>query len=96
MNDMFNETLADFTGISGTEDLFVSAVVQKAFITCDEEGSEAAATTAVIMEGFSAVANPPPARQFIVDQPFIFYLREKTTGMLLFMGRVNNPEQTEY
>ena len=92
MKDMFNETIADFTGISGSKELFVSAVVQKAFITCDEEGSEAAATTAVMMDGFSAVANPPPARQFIVDQPFIFYLREKTTGMLLFMGRVNNPE----
>jgi len=89
MPDMFSD-LADFSGINGKKGLSVSEVVQKAFIEVNEEGSEAAAATGAVMIGRSA--GPMPV-QFIADHPFIFYIRDKTTGMLLFQGRMVNPEK---
>ena len=88
MTDIFNE-VADFSGITDKKGLCVSSVVTKAVLDVDEDGSEAAAVTAVGMDKSWS----PPAKQFIVDHPFIFYVRDKTTGMLLFMGRVTNPPQ---
>merc|ERR1712002_118098 len=90
LKDMFSEGLADFSGIDGTKQLFVSEVIQKAFIEVNEEGSEAAAATGAIMMMRSM---PAPPEQFIADHPFIFFIRDKTTGMLLFQGRVSNPSQ---
>ena len=90
MKDMFSEGLADFSGIDGSKQLFVSNVVQKAFIEVNEEGSEAAAATAAVME---MKCMPAPPEQFVADHPFIFFLRDKTTGMLLFQGRVVNPTE---
>ena len=86
MEKMFSG-FADFSGIDGTRLLYVSDVVQKAFIEVNEEGSEAAAATAVVM----MKRTMPHYEQFAANHPFIFYLRDKTTGMLLFQGRVNNP-----
>ena len=78
-------------GIDGTKELFVSTVVQKAFIEVNEDGSEAAAATGVVM----GIGCPAPGfekiEEFVADHPFIFYLRDKITGMLLFQGRVVNP-----
>merc|ERR1719193_60521 len=87
LNNMFSP-LADFSGITDERGLHVSHVVQKAFIEVNEEGTEAAAAT-----GSLAVAFSSPVHQsfFIADHPFIFYLRDKETGMLLFQGRVINP-----
>ena len=79
--------VADFSGIDGTTQISVSEVVQKAFIEVNEEGSEAAAATAAI----GAFRSKPPS--FVANHPFIIYLRDKTTGMLLFQARVNNPLQ---
>eukprot|EP00092_Neocalanus_flemingeri_P003991 GFUD01004297.1.p1 GENE.GFUD01004297.1~~GFUD01004297.1.p1 ORF type:complete len:458 (+),score=143.85 GFUD01004297.1:281-1654(+) len=90
MKDMFTEGVADFSGIDGTRQLFISSVVQKAFIEVNEEGSEAAAATGAVLMFRSGAASP---RHFVADHPFIFYLRDKTTGMLLFQGRVVNPMQ---
>jgi len=90
LKDMFSDGLADFSGIDGTKQLFVSEVVQKAFIEVNEEGSEAAAATGAVMMMRSM---PAPPEQFIADHPFIFFIRDKTTGMLLFQGRVANPSQ---
>jgi serpin B len=90
MTDMFNDE-ADFTGITDKKGLFVSLVLQKNLIDVDEEGSVTATVTAVEM--VTCPAPSPPAKQFTVDHPFIFYLRDKTTKMLLFMGRVTNPLQ---
>jgi len=88
MNDMFSDGVADFSGIDGTKQLYVSEVLQKAFIEVNEEGSEAAAATGAVMMMRSM---PAPPEQFIADHPFIFFIRDKTTGMLLFQGRVSNP-----
>ena len=91
MTKMFNVD-ADFSGIDGNRTLYVNFVKQKVAIEINEEGSEAAAATgmgiAVLM--FSNF-EPSPLRQFIVDHPFLFYIRDKLTGMLLFQGRIANP-----
>ena len=83
---------ADFSGIDGSNqnELYVSVVLQKAFIEVNEEGSEAAAATVAVMRMRSAKFRGP---RFIADHPFIFFIRDKITGMLLFQGRVSNPGQ---
>ena len=95
VRDMFTYGEADFSGIDGNRDQFVNQVIHKAFIEVTEDGTEAAAATAALMKyGCSAhCPPPPPAKQFIVDHPFMFYLRDRTTGMLLFQGRVVNMDK---
>jgi len=88
MRDMFDDSKADFSGIDGSRQLFVSTVLQKAFIEVNEEGSEAAAATGVVMMMRSM---PMPPEEFRADHPFLFFLRDKLTGMLLFQGRVEDP-----
>ena len=85
---MFTRGKADFSGITGDKELYVSYAVQKAFIEVDEEGTEAAAATAVVIQGRSGKRNQ---KKFIADHPFIFFIRDKKSGMLLFQGRVLNP-----
>jgi serpin B len=79
---------ADFSGMTGAKDLFISDVFHKAYIKVDEEGTEAAAATAVIMTLTSAPANPIELR---VDRPFLFLIREHQTDTILFLGRVVRP-----
>jgi serpin B len=79
---------ADFSGMTGDKDLFISDVFHKAYIGVDEEGTEAAAATAVLMKLTSAPANPI---QLTVDRPFLFAIRDHQTSSMLFMGRVVSP-----
>ena len=79
---------ADFSGMTGTRDLFISDVFHKAFVSVDEEGTEAAAATAVLMELTSAPENPI---RLVVDRPFLFLIRDTQTNSILFMGRVVKP-----
>jgi len=79
---------ADFSGMTGGHDLFISEVVHKAFVSVDEAGTEAAAATAVIMK---LTAIPEPPVEFTADRPFIFLIRDIETGAILFLGRVLNP-----
>jgi serpin B len=88
MPDAFTSGVADFSGMDGTLDLFISDVFHKAFVAVDEKGTEAAAATAVIMELSSAVMQDVV---LTVDRPFIFLIRERQTGTILFLGRVLNP-----
>ncbi len=85
---------ADFSGIDGKKDLFISDVIHQAFVDVNEEGTEAAAATAVI---FGATAAPPSRRieipVFRADHPFIFIIQERETGNILFMGRVSDPSK---
>ena len=83
------DTRADFSGIDGQRDLFLSAVVQKAFIKVDESGTEAAAATAVVMEASAVIAQAPP-KTFKADHPFLYFIRD-AAGNVLFMGRVADP-----
>lgn len=79
---------ADFSGMTGKRDLFISDVIHKAFVSVDEEGTEAAAATAVIMV---ATAMPASPIEVTIDRPFIFLIRDIETGTILFIGRVLNP-----
>ncbi|MBN1944644.1 MAG: serpin family protein [Bradymonadales bacterium] len=79
------DALADFSGMDGTHNLFISRVIHKAFIAVDEHGTEAAAATAVVMD-FGAMPY-----ELQVDRPFFFLIRDVQTGAILFMGRVVNP-----
>ena len=76
---------ADFSGMTGTRGLWISKVVHKAFVSVDEEGTEAAAATAVVVQESGPT-------QVTVDRPFIFLIRDRATGAVLFLGRVMNPK----
>ncbi len=80
---------ADFSGIDGTKDLFISAVIHKAFVDVNEEGTEAAAATAVVISLTSVPSTPPPT--FRADHPFVFLIRDNHSGNILFVGRIVNP-----
>jgi serpin B len=80
---------ADFSGIDGTRDLFIQDAIHKAFVAVDERGTEAAAATAVIIGRTSVPVDPP--LYFTADRPFIFLIRDNTTGAVLFMGKLANP-----
>jgi serpin B len=84
---------ADFSGMTMTteEQLDISDVVHQANITVDEDGTEAAAATAVVMEMTSA---PADERTLTFDRPFLFAVRETATGAILFQGRVADPSAT--
>ena len=79
---------ADFSGMTGRPELFVTEVVHKAFVSVDEAGTEAAAATAVIV-GLTAVPETPVTVN--IDRPFIFLIRDIETGVVLFLGRILNP-----
>lgn len=87
MSDAFEEGKADFSGINDTaNDLYISGVFHQAFIEVNEEGTEAAAATGVVLSH-----SIPIAPVFCADHPFIFIIKDNRTGSILFMGRVMNP-----
>ena len=87
MIDAFRDE-ADFSGIDGTHSLYISAIFHQAYVEVNEEGTEAAAATAVVM----TVMGPPlPTPTFRADHPFVLLIRENRTGSILFMGRLVNP-----
>ncbi len=81
---------ADFSGIDGMRDLRITEVYHKAFVAVDEEGTEAAAATAVIMGN---MASAPPQTTFSADRPFIFLICDDPTGAVLFMGELADPSR---
>ncbi len=91
MTDAFSPSLADFSGMDGTRSLSLDNIYHKAFISVDEKGTEAAAATAVT-GGQTSIMDPVI---FLVDRPFIFVIRDKETGTILFVGRILNPLATE-
>jgi serpin B len=91
MTDAFVPSRADFSGIDGARDLYISLILHKAFVSVDEKGTEAAAATVVVVEASSMPVNPVEPMQFKVDRPFLFLIRDNPTGTILFVGRVMNP-----
>jgi serpin B len=89
MPEAFNKNLADFTGITGHKDLYLFQVIHQAMIDVNEEGSEAAAATAVVMNKKTVQFHLKEV--FRADRPFIFMIVQNSTGSILFMGRVSNP-----
>ncbi len=92
----FTRAQADFSGINGheprdEESLFISAVYHKAFVEVDEEGTEAAAATGVAMRPSGAFPHPAAVPMFRADHPFLFAIRDRKSGTILFLGRVADP-----
>ena len=83
---------ADFSRINPNESLFISEVLHKTFIDVNEKGTEAAAVTSVAVT-LTAVGNQENPFYMRVDRPFLFLIREKTSGTILFMGKVINPKE---
>ena len=79
---------ADFSGMDGSKRLYLSAVLHKAFVEVNEEGTAAAAATAVVVRTRSA---RPMGPRFRADHPFLFLIRDKATGSILFLGRYAEP-----
>jgi serpin B len=79
--------------MTGGRDLFISAVIHKAFVDVNEEGTEAAAATAVMMPEMAKQSRtpPPPPIVFRADHPFLFMIRDNHSGGILFMGRMTDP-----
>ncbi|MDP6439518.1 MAG: serpin family protein, partial [Candidatus Brocadiia bacterium] len=90
MTDAFSLPPADFSGMDGAKDLFISAVLHKAFVDVNEEGTEAAAATGIVV-GITSVRLMPIV--FRADHPFLFLIRDNKSGSILFMGRLVNPER---
>lgn len=88
IRDAFVDGRADFSGIDGSRDLLISGVFHKAFVEVDERGTEAAAATGVVV---GVTSLPPPPEVFRADRPFLFLIREKATGDILFLGRLERP-----
>ncbi|WP_332450435.1 serpin family protein [Methanoculleus sp.] len=84
---------ADLSGMDGTKNLFVSDVVHKAFVDVNEEGTEAAAATGVVVNLVSMPLEETTS-VFRADHPFVFMIVEKDSGTVLFAGRVVNPENS--
>jgi serpin B len=89
----FDDRKADFSRLSPGEGLYISAVVHKAFVDVNEEGTEAAAATGVVMMPLAARVSPEQPPTFRADHPFVFLIRENQTGSILFMGRVMTPKE---
>jgi len=89
MTSAFVPGAADFSGMDGTQNLYITDVLHKAFIDVAEKGTEAAAATAVIM----GVGAMPTGLMISADHPFLYFLRDQPTGAILFMGRVLDPSK---
>lgn len=90
MKDLFTEGVADLSGVDGTRELFVSQVLHRAVVEVNEEGTEAAAATAVVMlEMCAAIVSEE--YEFRADRPFLFFIQHKETRSILFLGRLVKP-----
>jgi serine protease inhibitor len=89
MGVAFDPDNADFTRINPDGGLYISRVIHKTYIETNEEGTEAAAVTAVEVGVTSA--GPDQTYYFTVDRPFVYFIQEKSTGTILFIGTVMNP-----
>jgi len=95
MKKAFDMKMADFSGVASREtmqhdgNLSISAVIHKAYVDVNEEGTEAAAATEVTV--IASVARPTPPIIFRADHPFMFLIRDNRSGSILFIGRVTNP-----
>ncbi len=82
---------ADFSGITAAQRLRIDEVVHKAYVNVNEEGTEAAAATALVMTASARIMDPEPPVEMVVDRPFLFAITDPQTGLPLFLGRVTDP-----
>jgi serpin B len=100
MKKAFEANMADFSGMASRKtmqpdgNLYIGAVIHKAYVDVNEEGTEAAGATAVaVMRGATGVHRPEPPIVFRADHPFMFLIRDDRSGSILFLGRVTNPSK---
>jgi serpin B len=99
MKEAFDGNMADFSGMASRKtmqrdgNLYISAVIHKAYVDVNEEGTEAAAATAVHGMTAGGVHRPEPPIIFRADHPFLFLIRDNRSGSILFLGRVTNPSK---
>jgi len=91
MKQAFISNAANFSGMTGAKYLYIGYVIHKTYIDVNEKGTEAAAVTAVGMVT-NSIGEPDLRKYFTVNRPFLFAITEKTTGAILFIGEVTNPE----
>jgi serpin B len=82
---------ADFSGLTQAMPLHVSAVAHKAYLDVDEQGTEAAAATAVVARPMARIATGEPPVELVVDRPFLYAIMDTGSGRPLFLGRVTDP-----
>ena len=87
IRDVFDPNRADLSGIDGARDLYVNAVKQEVVVNVDEQGTVAAAATA----GVAVSVSIPAFTAVNVDRPFVYVVRDRTTGAVLFLGRITDP-----
>lgn len=87
MSSAFDQRRANFSGINRDEEVFISEVFHKAFVDVNEEGTEAAAATGVVIT-LTSIRIP---LEFRADHPFLFFIRDTVNDVMLFAGRFNNP-----
>jgi len=90
MRDLFTEGVADLSGIDGSRELYVSEVLHRAVVEVNEEGTEAAAATAMVMMECTSRSMDTP-RVFRADRPFLFFIQHRATKSVLFLGRLVKP-----
>ncbi|XP_052473828.1 leukocyte elastase inhibitor isoform X13 [Carassius gibelio] len=90
MEDVFDLQKVNLSGMSPNNDLVVSKVIHKAFVEVNEEGTEAAAATGVVILGATAL-KPEDPKIFIADHPFLFFIRHNPSNSILFYGRFCSP-----
>ena len=88
LKKVFNENEADFSHMTEKPGLFVSSVVHKSYLMVDEQGTEAAAATGITI---GVTSMPAPPTMFVADHPFLFFILQKSSGAILFMGRFEQP-----
>jgi serpin B len=97
MPDAFTPGVADFSGIDGMEDLFITFIYHKAWGQVNEAGTQAAAATVTGVGTAAEGGGPsesPPIHVFRADHPFLFFIRDNQSGSLLFLGRLADPGQS--
>ncbi len=93
MKTAFDENKANFSGIATVDKLHITHVLQQTFMNVDENGTEAAAATAVVMAVKGAMVVEKPTHTLSVDRPFIVMVRDAQSGSILFLGRVTDPSK---
>src|SRR5262249_3426140 len=99
MTLVFNPSAADLSGINGHQApnamaLFISRIFHKALTEVNEKGTEAAAATAIVAPPAASLYQPPQVPIFRADHPFLFAIRDRKTGTILFLGRIADPSGT--
>merc|ERR1712098_111475 len=89
VTDLFSDGLADLSGFTGGRDLHATDAIHKAVLEVNEEGSEGAAATAVIL-GIRSLRKIPTVR---FDSPFLFFIKDEESGIIIFQGKVANPSK---